>query len=394
MAPRETPMNLTRLLMATALCGVPSIAAAQAGEGDPQTLEMHANAGWTTGFFGYVRAGYESVANDPNYAFVGQNDGFILHHARLGHQGHNAAYNLSYQVSFEGAADFADGINTPQGHLDVRLRDAFMRWDPSPYVGVQVGQFRAPLIGEELRGNAGLLFVGRAVGIDGVATGRGFQQAGLAVDRQVGVMLSPAKPITIAGDVSASYFLMAANGNGANQTLDDNGKPAFVGRVEINYGDLVTLGGGAMLNPRTEGDLPNLIEEDDLTIAADLLVTVAGAEVFGQFVQRTTSFETIGATEDRKQQSIHAQIGYEIPTCIPLVPAYRFAMFNPWASGGDSEGADLEALKLTYHTVGLRVIHPQRELGLSLYLNYTLTGEETARELENDRFEALVQLLF
>lgn len=393
-------MTLSRLFVAAALCSVPFSAAARDGEGLADIKKQRgltgddASSGWNSAFYGYVRAAYEHVTDDPNHTYVGRNDGFVLHHARLGHEGWNDQHGLRYRIALEGAAGFVDGINTPQGELDVRLRDAFVRWDPSAFVGVQVGQFRAPLIGEELRGSASLLFTTRAVGIDGVAAGRGEQLEGLAIDRQVGLMLSPSKPIELGGGVGVAYYLMVANGNGDNQILDDNGKPAFVGRVEVNYEDLVVLGGGAMLNPRTQGTLPDLIEEDELTIAADVLVNFKGLEFFGQFVQRTTSYETVGETRDRKQQAFHAQIGYELPLAVPIVPAYRFATFNPWADGGDGQGVSLEERKLTYHTAGVRVIHPDRALGLSLYLNYTITGEETARELDNDRFEALVQLLF
>ena len=379
------PMTLNRLLMAAALCGAPSIAAAQPSEDAPK---MHAAAGWTNTVYGAVRAGYEWVDTDPNYDFVGANDGFVLHRARLGLRGQNAEHGLSYDLSFEGATDVSDGINTPQGHLDARLRDAFVRWDPSAYIGVQLGQFKAPLIGEEMRSLSDLLFIQRAVGVEGVPVGRGFEQRGLAVGRQMGLMLSPAKPITIAGDMGAKYYLMVGNGNGANQSLDDNGELAMIGRVELNYGEYLVLGGGAMMNARSEGTLPNLIKEEDLTIAGDLLVKFFGVEVFGQFIQRTTSYVTVGGTEDRKQQAFHGQINYELPLAIPVIPGYRFASFDPWGNRDDV------ASELTYHTVGVRVIHPQRELGLSLDINYTLTGEEAARELNNDRLEALVQLQF
>ncbi|MCA9544989.1 MAG: hypothetical protein KC613_11385 [Myxococcales bacterium] len=395
-------MRPSRLMFAAlALCSV-SPALARDGEGFTDTRELlgegvdqNPDLGWQTGLFGYVRAAYEWVKADPNYEFVGRNDGFIIQHARVGFEGWNNKHGLRYRIAIEGASDLPNQINTPQAEIAVRLRDAFVRYAPSKFIGFQMGQFKAPFAEEELRGSMNLMFSDRAVGIQGVAVGRGFQQAGLEVDRQVGFMIMAPETIKIAGDVGLRYYLMLANGNGPNQTLDDNGEAAFIGRLEFSYGDYVLLGGAVMMNNRTEGTLPNLVEEKDLSIAADLLVTVSGFEFFTQLVQRTTEFETVGATPERKQLAWHAQVGYEIPLAVPVVPAYRFAYFDPWASGASADiGAGLDSLALMHHTMGLRVIYPDRSLGLSLYLNYTLTQEEETRELENDRFEALVQLIF
>lgn len=393
----------TRLLAATITAGALVAAAApeaQARDGEGiedtrkilgETSEQDDKKGWQLGTYGYVRASYEHVQEDPNVDFVGRNSGFVAQHARLGFAGWNDVHGISFRIAIEGASDLGNPVNSPQAQLDVRLRDAFIRYDPSKYVGVQLGQFKAPLAEEELRGNMALMFSDRAVGVQGVAVGRGYEQQGLEVDRQLGLMIAPAKPIGLVGELGVAYYLMVANGNGANQSLNDNNSLALIGRLEFNWGDMVLVGAGVMHNARTRGDLPNLVEETDFTLAADLLVTLKGFEFFTQLVQRTTSYETVSGTPDREQRSWHAQLGYEIDLPVPLMPAYRFATYDPWLTGG---GTELESLALRHHTLGLRVTHPERSLGLSLYLNYTFTQEEDPRVLENNRFEALAQLIF
>src|SRR5262249_19139697 len=158
----------------------------------------------------------------------GRNDGFVLDNARIGLRADMKTI-LNVTVALEGASDLPAGTNTPSGELDVRLRDAFGRFDPVPYIGLQVGQFEAPFDAEELRHKSDLLFASLAVGQEGVLPGRGLAEPGIAVDRQLGAMLSPRVPIFF-GKFGAAYYLMVANGNEPNQLLDDNGKPAIYGR--------------------------------------------------------------------------------------------------------------------------------------------------------------------
>ena len=70
-------------------------------------------------------------------------------------------------------------------------------------------------------------------------------------------------------------------------------------------------------------------------------------------------------------------------------PAYRYAYFHPWQSGG---GGGFDAFKLQYHTFG--VSSRTRSCRSTAWLNYTLTGEEEGRKLTNDRIELLGQVTF
>lgn len=342
---------------------------------------------WDFTLFGYLRAGYDYTFKDDRYSFIGRNNGFVLDSARVGVQGEARPYNVTFRVSFEGASDVLTAPNTPLGTLSVRLRDAFARWDPFPFVGLQVGQYKAPFQEEELRGTQTLLFASRAVGVEGVAPGRGFQLPGIELDRQLGVMFSPIKPI--GGDVGVSYYLMVMNGNGSNQLLDDNGKVGLVGRTELDILKYARIGAAVFHNERTVGAPPNLYNEEDFGLTGDVGVHAAGFEVFGAVTRVRTVYPTVG-TSARVQLAFHGQVGYRFEIeRLQITPAYRYAYFHPWQDGG---GAGFDAFKLQYNTFGVRLAHAK--LPVTAWLNYTLTGEEPVRKLSNDRIELLGQVTF
>ncbi len=362
--------------------------------------ETKTRADFDVKFSGYVRAGYESVQDDPDITFVGRNDGFLLQNARLNMDAADGKWGVSARIGIEGAADKGSRLNTPESALGLSLRDAYVRWDIcglERFVGVQVGQFKAPFAAEELESTRDQMFAYDSVGFEGVLVGHGYQLHGMAVDRQIGAMLSPKEHIRF-GSFGVGYYLMAASGNGANQALDDNGKPAFYGRLELSWDDMVVLGAAALLNSRADiddgddGETPDLNEEDDFGIAADLRVRFAGLHVFAQFAQIETEPKTIAANPTRKAQALSAQLGYAIDLGMWLTPAYRFATYDPYVDGGGSGAADLDTAGLQYHTVGLKLENPER--WLSLIIDYTLTMEDEARALDNDWLNVIAQVAF
>ncbi len=75
--------------------------------------------------FGYLRAQYTSVWDDPDVAFIGHADGFSLQNARLGVRGELEEL-VGFEVSLDGAVDERDRVNLPNGRLRVGLRDAYL----------------------------------------------------------------------------------------------------------------------------------------------------------------------------------------------------------------------------------------------------------------------------
>ena len=350
--------------------------------------------------FGYVRMAYEWVSEDPNYNFIGTNNGFVLRNARLGLEGFHSDSGLGFAISVEGAADLRDTVNTPAGDLDVRLRDAYVeRYIADGYVGGRIGQFKMPFSAEELRSTADLAFATRAVGLEGVEVGRGLEEPGIVVGRQLGLMITAEEPIFFGG-FGFNYYLAIANGSGANQLLNDNSSLALYGRLELFGSDYVRAGGSIMCNERVIGSLPNLFNENEFGWSADLLFTYASPGGFGQVEVsgQVTSFETEYSTvesPERERLAYHAQLAYWTDVLEPLEfgPAYRFAYYHPQSQEDvTAAGTSLDSFQLTYHTIGLNLHHT--DIPVSAFINYTLTGEEAPREVDNNRLEVLIQALF
>lgn len=361
----------------------------QVQPGPQSSTPVPAAKTWELAPFGYIRAGLDYTRKDERYTFIGRNNGFVLDSARVGLDGHASEFwHVAFRISIEGASDELSNPNTPIGNLSVRLRDAFARWDPFPFIGIQVGQFKAPFQDEELRGTNTLLFASRAVGVEGVLPGRGFQTPGIALDRQVGAMLSPAGPIG-GSVVQASYYLMLMNGNGSNQILDDNGRFGIVGRTELGIYDVVRIGAGVFHNDRTVGEPPNLYQESDTGITGDVNLKVAGLQAMAGVTHLRTVFPTVGVSA-RVQLAFHAQAGYKFEfENWHIGPAYRFAYFHPWQSGG-TDGFD--AYRVQYHTLGIRA--GLTKIPLQAWLNYTIAQEGDGRKLDNDRIEFMGQVTF
>ena len=390
-------LSVLALLAASLATSAPAFASADgesaadiARSGSTKPLTVDAGSMRVT-TFGIFRGAYDYVQTDPNVDFVGQNNGFFLDTARVGFEG--TAGSITTRLSLEGASAAQLAPNTPEGSLRVSLRDAFVRWDLTPQLSLQLGQAKAPWARAELRGLQDRPFATNAVGFEGVSAGRGYEQPSLAIDRQLGLLITTSKPLELGG-LRFDYAAMIANGNGRNQLLDDNGKPMVVGRLEAGYLSYVTIGAGAYVNDRRIGTLPNLYEESDVGLVVDALSKVENLELFASFAQVSTKYGTTGAP-DRKQIAWHAQASYRFEwSRMPFALGYRIAHFSPFAQGAATlpGGAKLSDFDVDHHTVGLRLFHPS--LPISLYANYTLTLEPAARTLTNDRVTLLAQLTF
>ncbi|MGE0790707.1 MAG: porin [Sandaracinaceae bacterium] len=367
---------------------------AEAGDDDDDDEDDDHEPGFVIAPTGFIRTGYEYVLDDPRYDFVGDNSGFILGNARLGVRGAAPAYGISFVITVDGAVAAHSLANTPQADLAVALRDALIRWDFVDFLGVTVGQFKIPFMAGWMGADGALPFASRAVGLDGVPVGRGFETPGIVVDRELGLSVGSNGPVFVAGDFGLGYYATVFNGNGIDQLLNDNVAPAVAGRLELYWTRDVRVGGAVMWNARTVGSLPDRFEEQDLGVSADITARFVGIELYGHFTMMTTSFVTTGA-QDRMRLEVHGSAGYDLPFIdFPFVIAYRFAYYDPWQSGGGGGPVDLGAFELMYHTVGLRVEHPVDDIRLTGWLNYTFTVETDARSLLNDRLEVIVQLAF
>lgn len=392
----KTPVAMLAAAGLLVLPALPAAAETSTPEPPPAALaqtaadESPTERPFQLGWSGYLRGGYEWVQNDPDFDQVGENSGFVLQTARIQIDGAAEDHGFSFRISMD-AADVQDrALNNPMGQLDVSLRDGWLRQELHPTVGLQVGQFKAPFLADELVARHDQMFASRAVGTEGVLPGRGLERRGIAQGRQLGAMFSPAEPIRF-GDFGVAYALAVMNGNGANRTVNDNNSLAYYGRLELLYDDMVRLGASVLHNQRRIGDLPNRFDETDFGLAADLQVRVEGLLLQGQFARITRSLDTLGA-EDEEKLAWHVQARYLLDMLpVHIAPGYRLAFYDPRADLEDASAGPAD-FGLLYHTVGLQLHHPA--LPVSADINYTLTMEDDAAALDNDRFELILQVLF
>ncbi len=382
--------RLAPLALLTAALAVP--AAAFADDSSPEgSGEAPAAERWHFAPIGYVRVAYEHTQQDPDLDFIGRTSGFRMLNARVGVEGSVLSAGVSFELTVDGAVDSDRQFNALEGDIDVELRDAWLRWDPCPWAGLQAGQFTAPFSREALRSTSDLLLSTRALGEEGILVGTGLELDAIVVDRELGLLLSPEEPIE-AGPIGIDYGVALLNGNGSNELLNDNTAVAVAGRLELIFVEIAHIGGGVLHNQRTDGLAPNRFRERDLAWVADAGVEWEGLEVYGQLMRLKTARQTEG-TPDREQQAWHAQVGYSIDVPhVSITPAYRFASVDPWAGTEASEGVSLDTFAVQHHTAGVRLEHAFATGSIRLHLDYTVAVEDESRSLDNNTFRALAQV--
>jgi hypothetical protein len=365
---------------------------ASGGEQPHPGIELVSKGGFQMQVFGYLRTKASFIEDDTTRTdFVGLNDGFTLANARLGFKGEMD--DLSFVLQLDAAVDRRDHRNSSTGEVKAEAKDAYVDYGLFPQLHVRVGQFKPPFDAEEIISTKDLLFTERAVGSRGVKGVEGFNEEGLSIDRQPGLMLY-SEPIEIPGvPLSLAYYLAVTNGSAANQPLNDNDSFAYFGRLEIDVAEIVRIGGAGYWNEVTTGEAPDLLTEEHFGMTADLLVDLYGVLLGGELIQRSSSFPDVPAEPKRKATGYHASIGYRLP--FGIIPAYRFAFYDPTA---DFEAEDpvaknqLAIDEVTLHSIALSWLSPWHPL--KVQCQYTIAQEDEARSIDNNRFDAIVQVVF
>lgn len=133
--------------------------------------------------------------------FAGANDRIRLRRARLTLKG-----NMGEDLSFQAQTELA---GSP------KLTDLFIAWSKYPAANVKIGQFKTPFGAEQLNSDTKVPFIERSLGSDKLTAGR-----------DIGVGLSGQSE-----DKRFGYSTGMFNGNGTNQSNNDNDSFLFVGRV-------------------------------------------------------------------------------------------------------------------------------------------------------------------
>ncbi|ACB76632.1 porin [Opitutus terrae] len=137
-------------------------------------------------------------------------DRFLVRRARLGVKG-------SFVEGFDFAltSDFgSNSLGTVSGYR-AQITDAYVAWSRFPAATVTVGQFKTPFGYEQLMSGTKHIVIERALVNDQ-----------LTLRRQIGAMLSGS-----VGGPRLTYAAGLFNGNGSNNSANDNDQFTYVGRV-------------------------------------------------------------------------------------------------------------------------------------------------------------------
>jgi len=339
--------------------------------------------------FGYLRMQYIAVQNDPNVAFVGRDDGFELQNARLGARGRLGA-RAAFVISFDGAVDERTQVNSPQGKLAVGLRDAYAdlglsdrptvaAWQPV----VRAGYWQTCVDPQALVPETSREFVDRPLESRGMRATEGWQTPGLPPGRSIGIALRLDPPVP-ASSPKIGFELAAQNGADEFSSNNDNDALALSAALVVRFPHDGWLLAACRWNPRTIGMLPFRQDETDLqgTLAAHL--PIGPLSLSGGLIVQYTTFETTAGPAQNAYGG-HGQVMIRLPTSasVSCAVGYRFGILDP----SDLITTD----RVIEHTAGAVLGVPAYRMRLQLQLTHV--AEQAARELDNDRIQAAIEVV-
>ncbi len=335
--------------------------------------------------FGYLRAQYITVQDDPMVAFVGRDDGFELQNARIGVRG-ELDRRVGFVIAFDGAIDERTQVNSPQGKLGVGLRDAFADVALAGKLAVRAGFFQAVVDPQALVADTARELVDQPIESRGMRATEGYQTAGLPPGRSLGVALRLDPEPPAEGGIGLGFELAVQNGADEFSSNNDNDKPAVSATViaRLSRGSWVMA--AARYNPRTVGDLPFRQDEDDFQGTAGLRLALGPVMLDGGLIVQRTTFPTTGGPSQDAYGG-HAQAMVALPVSLPgassLQVGYRFGILDP--------SSLVVTDRVMEHTAGAVLGLPRYRMRLQLQLVHVV--EQAARELHNDRAQLAAELV-
>jgi hypothetical protein len=330
--------------------------------------------------FGYLRAQYIAVQDDPNVAFVGRDDGFELQNARIGVRG-ALDRRVWFELSIDGAVDERLQVNTPQGKLRVALRDAFADVMLAGRLVARGGLFQAVVDPQALVVDTERELVDLPIESRGMRATEGYQTPGLPPGRSLGaaIWLDPEPPRD--GGVTLGGELAVQNGADEFSSNNDNDKPAISATVLARLPHDGWLMVAGRFNPRTVGDLPFRQDENDFQGTAGLHLALGPVVLGGGVVVQRTTFPTTGGP-DQDAFGGHAQVMLTLSAALPLTLGYRFGILDP--------SSLILTDRVMEHTVGAVLGMPRYRMRVQLQLTHVV--EQASRELQNDRVQLAAEL--
>jgi phosphate-selective porin len=234
----------TMLRMVRSVCVLALVAAAAFGQekGGITVQATNGEASLTLG--GLLQAQFEDGdRGDSRFPATGE-DRFYLRRARL-----NATGTFAEQFDFRLEFDLTGTLGSTNG-LRAQMTDGYVNWNRYAFANVRAGQFKTPFGFEQLYADPRLLTIERSLANDR-----------LTLSRQLGAQ--------VGGDLLDKRLFYAVgvfNGNGVNNSANDNGKFLWAGRLAVTpwKGSLLggpaswAIGGDAFQSEDTALSLPDL----------------------------------------------------------------------------------------------------------------------------------------
>lgn len=299
----------------------------------------------------------QAEAGDAADSRFPANDRFLMRKVRLGARG-----SFSDVFDFSLTADIGANSLGSASAYRAQGTDIFVVWKAHPSANVTVGQFKTPYSAEYLVGDPKTVTVERSLANDLLALGR---QAGAMVS---GTFL----------DKKLTYGVALVNGNGANNSFNDNDDFTYVGRlagaVLDQQGFKLTLGANAF-----QGEDSGNFTGQRTGTGVDAVLTFNRAEIAAEMLR--TEF-------DRATGIDYEARGWMLQGTYFLVPnrwqaVARYETYDP----SDVAGADDTELI----TVGFNYLFKGDDLKLSL--NY-LIGDPPGSNGHQNRLLARLQVIY
>ncbi len=340
---------------------------------------------WKLRISGYLLAGYRLTDNDEKLLRLGDSDGFYVSRARL--QVKTQIFGFTGVVSFDGSYDRGaapQDVSPSTRRLFMELRDAYIKYEHKGFY-VTVGQDKVPFGMHSTRSTTAEHFINFPLIAVGEDIAFGYQVRGILPARDIGLKLGYNNNF---GLLRLHIAAMVFNGNGQNRLANDSDIPAVGTRIDLGISKHFDLGLSFMWNQRRVGTPPNLFDETDLSVGADLAFRFKGFFLEGEFALRQTTFVTTAQKNDLSFGARgDAGYRYNFSNGMGLEVAARFEVFDPSSLFDDDMLIYITPAVSFYYRVW-------RQHEIAIRVNYTVKLETPARELKNSQFNILLQYRF
>ncbi|GMU61708.1 MAG: hypothetical protein AMXMBFR34_34710 [Myxococcaceae bacterium] len=329
-------------------------------------------------FSGFARLGVFYTFPFQDEQLVGGHGGFRVADFRLSAE-FRPIDDVTAYASVELSAPLPDPNDPLNGTRIVSLRDAWVQYEVCKGFIVRAGQFRPPYYAEMLLSDGAIPFVSRSVLAGGLAPPEAYPTRALALDRQIGVNLFSHR---LGGTFGFRYGVGVFNGNGPNALFNDNNLPMPVARVEVDYGEWLTLGLNGYYNVRAEGARPNRLYTTQVGYGADLEAHGYGFSGLVAFLGKNSSFNYAGLSPEAAM-GVMGQLRY-FHEKTGLEGAARVAWYEPSSAQPDDQLLELAAM----------VAWRPFELPFRVLVQYTHRGEEGLVSYPNDSVDLMLHAVW